>query len=128
MVKTEPGIYTAKACGPAELGTSRVKGTPQVQVPLELENGRKIVWNGYLTEGAAEFTIKALKFLGFKEKSLSKLDGANLENEVSVTLDYEEYDGKQRLRVQWINPIGMASGPISEGEKKALCKQFDSLL
>lgn len=128
MTKLEPGVYLAEMCGPAVLGVSRVKETPQVTIPLILETGRKIQWQGYFTKDAAEWTIKALKTLGFKEKTLQKLDGMVLPNQVQVTIEPEEYEGKTRMRVQWINEVGSGGAPISEKDKKDLCKSFDSLL
>ena len=127
-MKLEDGIYNAKPFGPAKLGVSAVKETPQVVVTLELETGHKLSWFGYFTEAAAERTVEALKILGFKGKSLSDLDGAILKGDVSVTVETEEYEGRQRARIAWINSIGFVPHPMNDEGKKKIGEYFDKFL
>ena len=87
----------------------------------------------WVTENTLEYVLKDLVFCGLKkevkeifvladEDAISKYFDQNV---VSLEIDYEEYDGKQYLRVQFINREGGASyEKISIGESK---KQFGGL-
>ena len=113
-----PGKYTAKVKAPGNgwLGTTKT-GTDFIRLPLLIEdegdqNGREIVWQGWLSEKAAARTAKTLDEAFGREWDISTL-GAGTAPWVGklcrVTIEAEEgEDGKVRLKVKWLNPIGSA--------------------
>lgn len=107
------GKFRAKAVdwGFGEAGT----GTFQIGVLMEITNGPEgqppdqINWYGFLTEKALPVTVKALGALGWKGIDLTELEnrGGGLDtNEVEIVVEHEEYDGKLRAKVKWINSGG----------------------
>jgi hypothetical protein len=64
--------------------------------------GETIGWSGWLTSDKAEArTLKALRTCGWKGDDLSDL--GELDQEVSITVEHEEWEGKVRAKVAWVN-------------------------
>lgn len=63
-------------------------------------------------------TVDALKAaLGWDGRDPFWLQDTDLsEHAVQVRLGYEEYDGKTRLKVQFLNPYGSSGGTVSKGD------------
>jgi hypothetical protein len=108
-------------------------GKEQVAVSLEVldsvtDASEQMAWYGYFTDAAAEYTIKALRTMGWTGDDLadlSSIKGA----EVAVVVEHEEYEGKTRAKVRWINPVGSGSGAIlkeqmSEAEAKSFAAKM----
>ena len=115
---TAPGKYTAKVKQPGNgwLGTT-TKGTDFIRIPLLIEDegdqhGREIVWQGWLSEKAAERTAKTLDEAFGREWDIKSLDAGKvpwLGKQCRITIEAEEgEDGKVRQKVKWLNPIGSA--------------------
>lgn len=107
----KPGQYVAKiiSYGIAEPKDATKK--PEVRLTFEFdENGtnRQVNYKGFLTDAAAEYTIKNLITCGMKSDKLSSLTqpGAFENKEISITVEHEEYNGKTYARVKWINDLG----------------------
>lgn len=121
------GTYRARGV----LGALGMTSTGREQVAVELqildENfaGATITWFGYFTEETQERTFESLRTLGWKTDDLSNLDGINA-NEVKIVLKDEEYDGKWRLKVAWINkPGGLAlKTPMNEQQARSFAAQM----
>ena len=138
---TTPGKYTAKVKQPGNgwLGTT-TKGTDFIRIPLLIDDpasdqhGREIVWQGWLSEKAAERTAKTLDEAFGREWDISTL-GAGTAPWVGklcrVTIEAEEgEDGKVRLKVKWLNPIGSAPLPADRlatlNERILAARAFDA--
>ena len=117
-----PGKYPAKVKAPGNgwLGTTKT-GTDFIRIPLLIDDpasdqhGREIVWQGWLSEKAAARTAKTLDEAFGREWDISTL-GAGKAPWVGklcrITIEAEESeDGKVRLKVKWLNPIGSAPLP-----------------
>lgn len=98
----EPGTYRAKVVG-AAFGYSN-SGNEQIGVKFETKQG-DIMWYGYFSPAAMPYTLERLKTCGLPDNNLIKADEM-VGTEVDIIVEHEEYDGKTRLKVQWINPIG----------------------
>jgi hypothetical protein len=102
---------------------------PQVAVELKILDtdhlGDSITWFGYFTEKTQERTLEALRILGWKTDDLSNLDGIT-DNEVSITVEEEEYMGEVKPKVQWINRIGgiALKERMSPAEAQAFARQM----
>jgi hypothetical protein len=102
------------SCGLGEQGD---KKTPFIAIEFENKEGDTMTWQGWLSEGAKERTIKTLISLGFMGKSVADLANpdkgiSDLFGEigapVSVVVEEEEYEGKKRAKIAWVNIGGIA--------------------
>lgn len=99
-----PGKYKAIAqdiaFGKADTGASGVR----VNFKL-IETGELIDWTGYLTPAAIDRTIESLIYIGYDE---DLPDGERLKNAqvVELTIENEEYKGKTKTKVKWVNKSG----------------------
>lgn len=106
----EAGRFRARAIEGA--WGKAASGTEQVAVLFKLETGSTLTWYGYLTEKAAERTMNALITCGVSD--LETLEGLG-SDEVDVTVERDEYQGKVSAKIAWINPLG--SGGVAMKEK-----------
>lgn len=89
--------------------TETADGKPRVEVVFEHQYGdstRTLTWRGYLTEKSTDMTVEQLVRAGFKGNNLVALlePGAfEKRDDVEIEVAQEEYDGKQSLKVKWIN-------------------------
>ncbi len=93
--------------------------------------GEVVSWSGWLTDKAMDRTIASLRALmhnevvvlgnamGWVGDDISDL--GELTNEVSITVDHDEYDGKTRARVAWVNPPKRA---LAADKMKALAERI----
>lgn len=106
------GKYNAKGIEGA-LTTSKEKGTPAVQVILEIAEGEhageRMRWDGWLTDATSQRTLESLRYLGWHGDMLTDLTGIT-ENVVQIVVEHEsrEVNGEHKTfpRVKWINRIG----------------------
>jgi hypothetical protein len=99
------GRYRAKAVQ-AALGETST-GKPQVGIEFELLDhpGQTINYFGYFTDETFSRTVESLRACGWSSDDLSDLTGIDT-NEVSLVVEHEEYDGKTRAKVRWVNRTG----------------------
>jgi hypothetical protein len=102
-------------------------GTEQVAVQFRLSGGQEdagqtITWYGYCTDAAMERTVKGLRNMGWTGNDVSVFECPTenevsqlLPNEVQLVLQTEEYNGHERLKVAWVNKIGIAVKNKLEG-------------
>jgi hypothetical protein len=103
------GAHRAKAID-AALGMTKT-GKEQVGVCFELvENGERITWFGYFTDGTFERTIESLRYLGWTGTDLMDFRQglpAGCDKEVEIVVDEEDdQNGNPRLKVRWVNGGG----------------------
>ena len=93
------------------------KGTIGIEVAFKTDEGL-INWVGWLSEAAAERTMATLTdVLGFNGDdtlkpgtSQLKSESLDLKREVELDIQPEVYEGKERLKVAWVNLPGMSAG------------------
>jgi hypothetical protein len=115
------GTYLATAVSAANFINAGQKGTPGVEVEFQLDEGPNtgelITWTGWLTDAARARTSEALAACGY--------DGAHDESvrgrKAKLVIRHEEYEGRTRARVAFINDVDRMSGakPMSAVEKAA---------
>lgn len=103
-------------------------GNPQVAVELEITEGERqgdtLTWYGYFTDKTEERTIQSLRLLGWEGDDLSSLIGID-QNEVTIVVEEEEYDGQVREKVKWINGGGLAmKETMDDGAAKAFAAKM----
>lgn len=113
-----PGTYKARGMD-AALSTTK-SGREQVGVRFELVDhpGETIIWYGYFTDGTFERTIKSLRACGWRGDDLSDLSGIGA-MEVQIVVEHEEYNGKTRAKVRWVNGAGSGGIPNQLAADKA---------
>lgn len=119
-----PGKKTARIIN-ARIITSE-KGTAGLEVAFKFKEGEtdeRIMWVGWLTpdtdgkQGALRRTMKtAVEILGYNgsletDHNDYLLPGTLDENrDVELVIEHEEYNGKSRPRVKWVNDPNVAVG------------------
>ncbi len=102
-----PGRYTATVQS-AELGQSE-KGTPFLALLCKTEQGEELTAYLYLSDAAIERTVKTLReVFGFDndfEKVVEQVTG----KPCSIVVEAEEYEGKTRMKIKWVNTLGGSS-------------------
>lgn len=125
----------AKRPGNGYFGEDGPNATPFIRVPAFCiddgdQDGKEAVWRGYLTEKAMDRTIEALA------KAFPEWDGdlASLENgsfsfeglECEFVIESETWEGKQRLKVKWLNSIHGGGGKkMDESKIKSLVSKLN---
>lgn len=117
------GKQNAKAvdCTLAESGQNK---TPCVAVEFQNEEGESCTWYGYLTDKAAERTIRDLRKMGWNGDDISELSAGMLPNSIEIDVYEEEYEGTMREKVRI---AGMAAKPIEQSGAKALAAKLKGL-
>ena len=116
-----PGRYTATA-KTVDLGQSAEKGTPYVSILFENEQGEDLTAFLYLSDAALERTVRTLReVFGFND------DFGTVKEQVtgkraSIVVEAEEYEGKSRMKVKWINTVGGSSGKPLENAGSLLAQ------
>lgn len=127
------------------LTQSKEKGTPGVQVILEVTEGEhagtRIRWDGWLTEGGegkegtAQRTLESLRYLGWQGEFLTDLTGID-SNLVQIVVEHEERDINGEIktfpRVRWVNRLGGGAkisdeARMPEASAKALAQRFRAM-
>lgn len=135
--------YTARAVGAASYAPSS-KGNQQIALPFEITQGEfageTITWIGTFHETAdkngmtgAERIIESLQFMGWRGDELAELAGVDdarirdlLPDEVELVCEMDLYDGKNRLKVKWVNRLGAGRFVFKEQLEGNDLKQFSS--
>lgn len=91
-------------------GSEGKQGTKQVVVQFEILDGqfqgRRVTWFGYFTEKTWERTVKSLRYCGYKGDDLAACVTQELDQEVSITVELNTWEGKTTSRVAWVNASG----------------------
>lgn len=104
-------------------------GTPCVVIDVEDKDARRLRWYGYLSERAVEGTIERLQDIGWDADAadwqIESLNGTTLlvDKPCQVVVEDEEYEGKIRRKVKYLNPPG---GRVSETMEPAEAKSFSN--
>lgn len=101
------GTYRARAIE-AHLGESS-RGTPQIVLVFRVEGGAAdgdhITAYLYFSDAAAKRSMESLRACGWQGTDIEDLSTVG-SRDCEIVLAYEEYEGRERLKVQWINEIG----------------------
>jgi hypothetical protein len=99
-------------------------GKEQVAVQFEIltpdADIHYIAWHGYFSDKTYERTIESLRICGWTGVDLTDLTGVNA-NEVSLVIEDDEWEGKVRPKVKWINRLSSLAlrAPMSGDKLKS---------
>lgn len=102
----EAGDYRARAVK-AQLGKAK-SGNPQIGVEFELLDftGQRIGWYGSFSDAAFDITMRGLTAAGFHGADVSDVSWVEGAPEVVLVVAHEEWEGKTRAKVKFINSPG----------------------
>lgn len=123
------GTYRAKGCKPLLL--TETKGhDDRFVVTLRItqgpQEGQQIDWRGMLKGGAAPITTAALALFGYDGEA----DDSVTRNEVEIVVEHEEFDGKTRPQVKYVNDPNRAGNypELTPAEKTAAKARLKSAM
>ena len=106
-----PGRYTATVES-AELGQSE-KGTPFVSLLCKTEQGEELTAYLYLSDAALERTTKTLREVFAFDNNFESVVQQVTGKPCSIVVEAEEYEGKTRMKVKWVNSVsGSSAKPL----------------
>lgn len=112
-----------------ELGASSGKGTPQVVVRfLDSTTGEQFTWYGFLTEKTEERTLESLRYCGWRGADVFGDLHVSATAEVDLVLETEEWEGKTREKVAWVNRPRGAAAPVGDAQKAQLAARLRAKL
>jgi hypothetical protein len=78
--------------------------------PQDPYNGWSITWFGFLTDKTLDRTVEGLRYCGWEGDEIGALPelaaNGQLSQEVELVIDHEEWEGKWRAKVKWVNRPG----------------------
>ena len=102
-----PGRYTATVQS-AELGQSD-KGTPFLSLACKTDQGEELTAYLYLSDAAVERTVKTLREVFAFDNSFESVVQQVTGKPCSIVVEAEEYEGKTRMKIKWVNSVGGSS-------------------
>lgn len=129
MTMATAGTYRARGVTAALCETK--SGKEQLAIEFVLFDnqgmeGEHVTYFGSFSDAAWDITIRALRTCGWTGADLSDLSGVDA-NEVSLVLEEEEWEGRTRVKVRWVNAPnqGMAiKAPLAADKAKAFAAQM----
>ena len=126
----QPGKYRARAqADSVQFGESK-NGKEQIAITFDLldgENdaptGHTITWFGFFTEKTEARTVESVGHCGWDMATGPTNAHRVADNVVELVIEDEEYEGKVRTKVQWINRIGAKFAferPMDQSQKGSL--------
>ena len=104
-----PGRYTATV-ETAELGQSEAKGTPYLSLLCKTAEGEELTAYLYLSDAAFERTTKTLREVFGFDNNFETVVAQVTGKECSIVVEAEEFEGKTRMKVKWVNTVGGSAG------------------
>ena len=115
-----PGRYTATVES-AELGQSE-KGTPFLALLCKTDQGEELTAYLYLSDAAVERTVKTLREVFAFDNSFESVVQQVTGKPCSIVVEAEEYEGKTRMKVKWVNSVGGSSAKPLENSATLLAQ------
>lgn len=123
----KPGRYICEVTAPSNgwFGEAGEKATPFIRIPLVItegaHKGQEITYQAWISDKSAAKTIKNLREVFDWDGDLVTLaqqatEGHFVGNPCSIVTEEEEYEGKKRVVIKWLNKAEGA-GKIMEANK-----------
>ncbi len=134
------GYYDAVAIAtPNEDGSSSYarlafakNDTRQVCALFEITSGphvgERLVWFGFFTKDAGKRTVESLRIMGLKGNDLGALETTPLDQRVSIKVGHDEWEGKVRARVDFVNAPGGGMVKLNKPMSKDEIRKFAAMM
>ena len=125
----QPGKYRARAQADSVQFGESSKGTEQIAITFDLldesdaPSGQTITWIGFFSEKTEARTIESVGHCGWDMATGPSNAHRVADNVVELDIQNEEYEGKVRTKVQWVNRIGAKFAferPMDQNQKGSL--------
>lgn len=127
------GTYRA-AFGGYKLGFSSA-GNEQIGILFELldepHKGRELVWYGSFSEAAFPITWRSLRALGWQGTAIATFaEDVKIGHVASLVVESEEFDGKRRNRIIFINRAGgiPMRDQMNPAQRQAFAKKVQAMI
>ena len=127
--RIQTGTYKGRGIAGSEQYGVTSNGNDQVVVDLNLVDlGESVSTFLNFSEAAAQYSIDRLRALGWEGNDLSNLAGID-RNEVMVSVKYETWEGKERMRVEIVTGGGRVTlkDTMDDKRKKVFAARFKGL-
>lgn len=142
MLPQTKNKYTARCAGAPTWEQNKNSGNWQTAVPFEVSQGEfageTITWIGVMHDTADrtgttghERVIQSFQHMGWQGDDIAELAELTdeqakelLPGEVEISCDVETYEGKTRLKVQWVNKAGAGRFAFKEPATKNDLRSF----
>lgn len=124
------GFYQGRAIAGSEQYGVTNNGNEQIALDLEIPSiGKTFTTFLFFSDAAAPYAIERLRACGWKGDDLSKLTGIS-DNEVTVQIKYETYNGEQRMKVDIATGGGRVKleNQMDEKAKRAFATRMKALV
>lgn len=135
MAIDQPGIYRARPLSPKATVCQASTGTYQVAAEFEILSqgyeGERIWWYGFLTDKAMKNAVKGLRNCGWTGSKWDEPIELDTNAEVDLDIQNEEWEGKSKLKVAWVNKPGENGGapvPLEPAQLKAFAARMNGYL
>lgn len=108
MAKITSGNYVAVAES-FDFGVSS-NGNDFIKLSFKIIEGefadQYLTWFGYFSEATHKRTLESLRYCGWSGTTIDEAMAGLGSQKVRIVVEEEEYNGKSRLKVQWVNKVG----------------------
>ena len=129
MSTIQPGYYKARAiAGSAQYGTTN-NGNDQIILDVDVPDlGRSLQVFLTFTDASATYSIEKLRRCGWVGDDVRDLSGIDA-NEIEVSVSFETYQGKERMKVDIANGGGKFTleKPMDSSSKDRFAARMKSL-
>lgn len=73
--------------------------------PIYRESGEELTWVSSFTPKTERRTLEGLQYAGWSGVDIADLSGLG-STDVELVVDHEEYEGRTRAKIQWVNKAG----------------------
>lgn len=131
----KPGRYLCRVVAPSNgwFGEAGEKQTPFIRIPLVIaegeEEGYKLTYQAWVSDSAAKRTIDNLKEVfewnGDVVSLAKQIDnGPFVGRECSIVIEEEQYKGKTRVVVKWLNSPSAADKTVDANRALQLAQHL----
>jgi hypothetical protein len=126
--RIDPGTHRGRGIAGTEQYGTTSNGNDQIVVDLDLfDIGEKVSTFLVFSDKSAPYSIERLRALGWSGNDLANLTGID-QNEVSVEVKYETYQGEEKMKVQILTGGGVVlKDKLDDKGKKAFASKYKAL-
>lgn len=131
QAKIPAGFYRGRAiAGSEQYATNPKNGNEQIAVDFDIPSlSRALTVFFYFSENASQYAVEKLRACGWTGDNIGSLTGIDA-NEVDISIKYEVYEGKERMKVDVSTGGGRVKleNQMDEKAKRAFAARMKSFV